>query len=142
MTIRRERHDARRMRDVRRSGFTLIEIIIAMVILSGSLLGFAAIAQKFTRMNGDILNRTVASELATARIEQIKGARAYSSLVPTYNGVSETWTGTSDWSGFTRNTIVARTGPTVNNDYVTVTVVVSGRSLISAVRRTTSIAAF
>jgi prepilin-type N-terminal cleavage/methylation domain-containing protein len=142
MTVICERAGIRKMRVSRRSGFSLIEIIIAMVILSGSLLGFAAIAQKFTRMNGDILNRTVASELATARIEQIKGARAYSALVSTYNGATETWSGTSDWSGFTRNTIVTRTGPTVNDDYVTVTVVVSGRSLISAVRRTTSIAAF
>jgi len=125
-----------------RRGFSLVEVIVAMTILTGSLLGFAYIAQRFTRSNTDVLARTLGSELATARIEQIKGARPYATLVTTYNGITESWTGTSQWSGFTRRTVVARTGPTVNNDFITVTVVVSGRALNPVIRRTTSIAAF
>lgn len=126
----------------RRSGFSLVEVIVAMTILTGSLLGFAYVAQKFTRSNSEVLTRTLGSEIATARIEQIKGARSYSTLVSTYNGVTETWSGTNPWSGFTRRTVVARTGPTATNDFVTVTVIVSGRALNPAIRRTTSIAAF
>ena len=125
-----------------RRGFSLVEVIVAMTILTGSLLGFAVIAQKFTRSNTDVLSRTLGSEIATARIEQIKGARNYSTLVTTYNNISETWTGTNAWAGFTRRTLVTRTGPTATADYVTVTVIVTGRGLNPAVRRTTAIAAF
>ncbi|MHB8838326.1 MAG: type IV pilus modification PilV family protein [Gemmatimonadaceae bacterium] len=125
-----------------RRGFSLVEVLVAMTILTGSLLGFAVIAQKFTRSNTDVLSRTLGSEIATARIEQIKGARNYSTLVTTYNNISETWTGTNAWAGFTRRTLVTRTGPTATADYVTVTVIVTGRGLNPAVRRTTAIAAF
>ena len=126
----------------RRAGFSLVEVIVAMTILTGALLGFAYVAQRFTRSNSDVLTRTLASELASARIEQIKGARTYATLVTTYNGTVESWTGTSTWSGFSRRTVVARTGPTATTDYVTVTVVVTGRALSPGLRRTTSIAAF
>jgi prepilin-type N-terminal cleavage/methylation domain-containing protein len=125
-----------------RHGFSLVEIIVALTILTGSLLGFAVVAQKFTRSNTDVATRTLASDLATSRLEQIKGFRNYTSLVSTYNSQVETWTGTNAYAGFTRTTYVTRTGPNANDDYTTVTVVVSGRSLTPAVRRTTSIAAF
>ncbi len=125
-----------------RRGFSLAEVIVALTILTGSLLGFAVIAQKFTRSNTDVLSRTLASEIATSRIEQIKGARNYTALVSTYNNVNESWGSPNPWAGFTRQTLVTRTGPTATADYVTVTVVVSGRGLTPAVRRTTSIAAF
>jgi prepilin-type N-terminal cleavage/methylation domain-containing protein len=125
-----------------RRGFSLAEVIVAMTILTTSLLGFAAVAQKFTRSNADVLARTMGSEIATARVEQIKGFRSYSTLVSTYNNVTETWSGTNAWAGFTRRTLVTRTGPTATADYVTVTVLVSGRGLTPVIRRTTSIAAF
>ncbi len=125
-----------------RRGFSLAEVIVALTILTGSLLGFAVIAQKFTRSNTDVLSRTLASEIATSRIEQIKGARNYTALVSTYNNVNESWVSPNPWAGFTRQTLVTRTGPTATADYVTVTVLVSGRGLTPAVRRTTSIAAF
>jgi prepilin-type N-terminal cleavage/methylation domain-containing protein len=125
-----------------RRGFSLAEVIVAMTILTTSLLGFAAIAQKFTRSNSDVLSRTLGSEIATARIEQIKAARPYGTLVTTYHNVTESWTGTHVWSGFSRRTLVARTGPTATADYVTVTVIVSGRALNPVIRRTTSVAAF
>lgn len=125
-----------------RRGFSLAEVIVAMTILTTSLLGFAAIAQKFTRANSDVLSRTLGSEIATTRIEQIKAARPYGTLVTTYHNVTESWTGTHAWSGFSRRTLVARTGPTATADYVTVTVIVSGRALNPVIRRTTSIAAF
>lgn len=124
-----------------RRGFSLVEIIVALTILVGSLLGFAMIAQRFTRSNTDVATRTLASDLATTRLEQIKGNRNYANLVTTYNNQVETWTGTSAYAGFTRTTYATRTSGTTD-DYVTVTVVVSGRQLSPVVRRTTSIAAF
>ena len=125
-----------------RPGFSLVEVIVALTILTGSLLGFAVVAQRFTRSNTDVATRTLASDLATSRLEQIKGLRNYTALVGTYNTQVETWTGTSAYAGFTRRTYVVRTGPNANHDYTTITVEVSGRSLTPVVRRTTVIAAF
>ncbi len=125
-----------------RAGFSIVEVIVALGILTGSLLGFAMVAQRFTRSNTDVATRTLASDLATSRLEQIKGSRNYGTLVTTFHNQVETWTGTSSYAGFTRTTYVTRTGPTANHDYITVTVVVSGRVLSPVVRRTTAIAAF
>jgi prepilin-type N-terminal cleavage/methylation domain-containing protein len=125
-----------------RRGFSLAEVIVAMTILTTALLGFAAIAQKFTRANSDVHSRTLGSEIATARIEQLKAARPYTTLVTTYHNINENWSGTHAWSGFSRRTLVTRTGPTATADFVTITVIVSGRALNPVIRRTTSIAAF
>jgi prepilin-type N-terminal cleavage/methylation domain-containing protein len=125
-----------------RRGFSLVEVIVALGIMTGSLLGFAYVAQRFTRSNSDVSVRTIASDLVTTRIEQIKGTRNYTSLVTTYNNQVESWTGTDAYAGFTRRTYVTRTGPNAQNDFVTVTVEVSGRGLVPVVRRTTAIAAF
>lgn len=130
------------MTRARRRGFTLVEIIVAMTILVVSLLGFAEVSRRFIRSNTDVATRTIASDLATSRLEQIKGSRSYATLVATYNSQVETWSGASPYAGFTRQTYVTRTGPNASNDFTTVTVVVSGRQLTPLVRRTTSIAAF
>lgn len=126
----------------RRRAFSLVEVVVALSILTMSLLGFAVIAQRFLRSNADVGTRTLASDLATTRIEQIKGARNYASLVATYGNQVETWGGNALYAGFTRTTYVTRIGPDDTNDYMTVTVVVSGRGLNPDVRRTTSVAAF
>lgn len=125
-----------------RRGFSLAEVIVAMTILTTSLLGFAAIAQKFTRANSDVHSRTLGSEIATMRIEQIKAARPYATLVTTYNNVNESWSDPHAWSGFSRRTLVTRTGPSATADFVTITVIVSGRELNPVIRRSTSIAVF
>lgn len=126
----------------RRAGFSLVEVIVAITILTGVLLGFAYFAERLMHANADITARTLASDLAVARLEQIKANRTYGTLVATYNNQTETWAAGTPSAGFTRQTFVARTGPNANNDFVTVTVVVSGRALNPVVRRTTSIAAF
>ncbi len=129
-------------RTLRRRGFSLVEVIVAITLLSGVLLGFAYFAEQATHANQGISARALASDLVVARIEQIKASRPYGGLVTTYNNQTETWTGSNPNAGFTRQTYVSRTGPTAQDDYVTVTVVVSGRGLTPVVRRTTSIAAF
>lgn len=126
----------------RRRGFSLVEVIVALTLFAGVLLGFAHYAQPMLRSNQAITTTALASDLAVARLEQIKAWRPYSTLISTFNSVSETWSGTDTNAGFTRQTFVTRTGPTTQADYMTVTVVVSGRQLNPPVRRTTSIAAF
>jgi len=129
-----------RRRGISRTGMTLVEVIVAMAILGGAMLGLANFGRKFQHATQDASNQSLASDLATQRIEEIKGDRSYATLVSTYNGTSTTYTDVL-YKGFTRTTAVVRTGPNSTNDYVTVTVSVS-RNNSATVNKTTIIAAF
>ena len=126
----------------RRAGFTLIEIILALSILAGSLLGMAMFVRNFTKATTDTTVRTLANDLVNSRVEAVKGWRVYSTMVATFNATTETWSTTSMYTGFTRRTYAVRTGPTATADYITVTVTVTGRGLTSTAKTTTIIAAF
>lgn len=127
-----------------RRGMTLIEVMIAIVILSGAMLGLAKFGGKFEHTTATASDMSLASDLSVARVEQIKAYRVYTSLVATYNNTNETFVGDPVYSGFSRATKVTRCAgcPTLNNDYITVTVTVSGRSLVSPIAKTTIIAFF
>jgi prepilin-type N-terminal cleavage/methylation domain-containing protein len=138
VTMRMRRTSARR-----RAGLTLVEIIIAISILSAAMLGFSRFINVFQRSSNTSSNATLASDLASQRLEEIKGYRVYSNLVSTYNNTTQTFT-SGTYKGFTRTTAVVRCSgcPTATNDYVTVTVTVTGNGLSAPVKRTTIIAAF
>ncbi|MFI5310112.1 MAG: prepilin-type N-terminal cleavage/methylation domain-containing protein [Gemmatimonadales bacterium] len=134
-----------------RTGMTLIEVILAVVILSGAMLGLANFGRKFQHQTSESTNQTLASDLATQRIEEIKGYRVYSTLVATYNGTTETTfpTDSLGYHGFTRTTAAVRTtvaaGATAvppGNDYITVTVTVTGNTLVTPIKKSTIIALF
>ena len=127
-----------------RRGMTLIEVMIAIVILSGAMLGLAKFGGKFEHTTATASDMSLASDLAVARVEQIKAYRVYTSLVATYNNITETFAGDPVYNGFSRVTKATRcTGcPTATNDYTTITVTVSGRSLVAPIAKTTIIALF
>ncbi len=127
-----------------RRGMTLIEVILAVVILSGAMLGLANFGRQFQHNTSNAAMQALASDLATQRIETIKSYAVYSTLVATYNGTSETFASDPVYKGFTRLTAAARcTGcPNGVNDYITVTVTVTGNQLPSPVKKTTIIASF
>jgi prepilin-type N-terminal cleavage/methylation domain-containing protein len=127
-----------------RSGMTLIEVMIAIVILSGAMIGLAKFGGNFEHITATSADMSLASDLATQQIEQVKAFRVYSTIVSTYNNVTNTYSSDPVYKGFTRVTKATRcTGcPSTTNDYVTVTVTVSGRSLVSPIAKTTIIAVF
>jgi prepilin-type N-terminal cleavage/methylation domain-containing protein len=131
---------ARRMR----RGMTLVEVIIAIVILSGAMLGLADFVRRFQHNTSDTSMQALASNLATVRLEEIKGFRVYTNIAATYNGVVETFATDPVYKGFTRTTAaVACAGcPTLINDYVTITVTVTGNNLTAPMKKTTIIARF
>jgi prepilin-type N-terminal cleavage/methylation domain-containing protein len=124
-----------------RAGFTLVEVIIALSILAGSLLGSAVFVRNFSKATTDTTVRTLANDLVNARVEQVKQWRVYSTLVSTFNATTETWPTTNQYTGFTRRTVLLRTN-TATADHITVTVTVTGRGLSASATTSTIIAAF
>lgn len=130
-----------------RRGMTIIEVMFAIVILAGVMLAMSRFGQAFTRAARDSANLAVASDLAAARLEAIRGHTTYTTLVSTYNGTTETpataganppMTG---YTGYTRTTAAVRT-QTDTTDFVTVTVTVSAAVLSRPLKKTAVIAAF
>lgn len=125
----------------RRAGFTLVEVIFAISLLGGVLLGFAAFTRTFVRASNGAVLRSTAIDLAVAQIEAAKTQGTYAGV----GGLAGTEPAVPDPSNpqivFARRTIVVRDS-TVRWDYRTVTVVVTHPALTTAVRKTTVIAAF
>ena len=122
---------------------TLVEVILAIVILSGTMLGLGNFARKFQSANAGSTTKTLASDLAAQRIAEVVAYRPYNSITSTFNGTSEAYS-TGVYTGLTRTTIAVRCSgcPTATNDYITVTVSVTGNDLASAVTKTVIIAAY
>lgn len=120
-----------------RRGFSLIEVIMAIVLLSGVLLGFAAFSQRMAHGNSLATTRSTESDLAVDRLETVRAATDYPSIDAF--GVLET--SIAGFPGYTRRTYVTRT---VNSaaDHKTITVVVSRPTIRDSVVKTTVIAAF
>src|SRR5688500_12664371 len=75
-------------------GFTLLEVLVALVILSTGILGLAANAALVSRLVGDGSRLTIAATVATARLEQLRAlpcARVASGMAVT-RGIEEGWT--------------------------------------------------
>lgn len=124
-----------------RRGFTLAEVMVAFMILGGALLGLASFMMRFAQLANDQSGRSLAFDLATTRIETIKGATIYRTIDSTYHNTSETWAAGSAYQGLTRRTWVRRTN-TAQRDFMTVTVEVEGLRLKQPLRLTTVIARF
>ena len=125
----------RRMR--RRSGMTLIEVMIALVILTGALLGMGKFITSFSHATSDGALSSVASDLVLDRLETIKGSNSYLAL----DGYNATELAIPGFAGYKRVTQVTRTLDGTE-DYKAVTVTVSNPGLSTPVKKSTIIAAF
>jgi prepilin-type N-terminal cleavage/methylation domain-containing protein len=132
---------ARRGRGRGRDGFSLIEVMIAMVILGGVLLALGRFVATFAHGEADSSVRATASTLAADRIEQVRGATNYAALDTAFGRTEPTVEG---FPRFSRQTVIQRTGggPSATIDYKTVTVIVSNPALPTPIRRTTIIPDF
>ena len=124
-----------------RDGFSLIETLVALVLLGVVVLGIqgttAGMITQTTRSNVAIL----AMQLAEDRIDLIRMDPQFDSLVARYTG---TETDIPYWAGFTRSTeLAARRDSTANGitEWVKVTVVVNGPGLSSPLLRSVTIGA-
>lgn len=122
----------------RRSGFTLVEVMIAVVILGIATVSLMSATARMIRGVTDDRSTTQAAASAEARIAMIR-------QWPTYASIESTFVATESnlpLPGWTRTTAVVRTGgPTASNDFKRVTVTITGPSLRAPVSRTITIAA-
>ena len=121
----------------RRAGFTLIEVMIALVILGIAALSLMRVTSRMIRSVTDDRTRTIASASGDARIAEVRAWPTYSTLESKYAGTETD----VPITGLTRVTSIVRTGGlNQTNDYKRVTVTVSGTQLTSNVTRTVTIA--
>lgn len=122
----------------RRSGFTLIEVAMAVTILGLATIALMAASARMIRGVTDDRTETIAAAAADARLAEVRQWPTYGQLIATFAGTE----GDTPQPGWTRTTQVVRTGgPTQDEDYMRITVSVTGPRLASPVTRTTSIAA-
>ncbi len=122
-------------------GMTLIEVIIAMSLLATVLLGMGQFAFNFTRSERQSEARTVAVNLASQRLSQVRASPNYPGLDSTFSGTEASIAG---FPGFVRQTTIVHTGgprPTYTNDYKTITVLVTAPTLATPVQETVVVAA-
>lgn len=124
-----------------RSGMTLIEVIVSIVILSGALISMGAFMARYANVSGTMQRRIEANELVADRLEEVKGALSYTTIEANYVKTEATITG---HPGLTRQTLVTHTGGAAPSlyDYKTITVIVNGPGLKTPSKKTTVISIF
>jgi prepilin-type N-terminal cleavage/methylation domain-containing protein len=81
-----------RARPRRRAGFTIVEVLVAVMILSVGVLGLAGAAAIVTRMMGSAEMQSDASTVAAARFESLRGTRCpLATGSATGAGINERW---------------------------------------------------
>ena len=75
-------------------GFTLLEVLVALVLLGTGILGLVVTAALVSRLVGDGSRLTTAATVATARVEQLRafGCTAAASGSAVTRGIEERWT--------------------------------------------------
>lgn len=119
-----------------REGFTIVEVILAVVLLSFMVLGFQAATGQIINHATQSDRQAVAIQLVKDRLDFIRLDTRYPYLLDLYDEVETELDG---YPGFERTTTVVRTyheGSTGLLDYTTITVQVDGNGLRGPVART------
>jgi prepilin-type N-terminal cleavage/methylation domain-containing protein len=126
-----------------RKGMTLVEVVIAMLILTGVILALGAFTARFAQASGQVHLVIGANEIAATRLDAVRTQPDYSAI-DTLASKSGPDTVKSDFTKFARKTEVTRVGgaPKDSVDYKIVTVTVTHPSMKKSVSKTTAVAAF
>lgn len=124
-----------------REGFTIAEVVLALVLLSFMVLGFQRATGEIIHYAAQSDRRAVALQLVHNRLDVIHLDEEYAALVPRYR---ETETAFDDYPGLARTTQVERTRAPQDRgvlDFTTITVTVDGPAVRDPVSRTIVVAA-
>jgi prepilin-type N-terminal cleavage/methylation domain-containing protein len=124
-----------------RAGMTLIECMVALVILSGSLLALGNFMGKYAHTTTMAAAQGLALDLVTNRIDSIKRAQVYATIPTTYSAIETIPEGAVSYK---RTTTIAHVGggPTDTLDVMVVTVSVSPSDSGATVKKTSVIGFF
>ena len=124
------------MKTMDSGGFTIIEMIVAVLILTSAVLGLGASATYMLSISSTASVRAEALQAVEGRISQIVMDPRYQALDSLYEGTESDLPGLDD---FTRVTGITQTRSEQDGritDYRTVMVTVSGPGLANGVSRT------
>ena len=123
-----------------RQGFTLVEVVVATLILTSALLVMAGFTIRYQQTDSAARIFSKAQELSSARLETVRSAVPYASL----DTMARTESSILGFPGYTRVTQVVRTGAATTDtvDYRIVTVRVSTPGNRQTVAKTSMVAAF
>jgi prepilin-type N-terminal cleavage/methylation domain-containing protein len=122
-----------------RRGFTLVEVIIAMVILLTVVLAMGSATGAFLRRTAQEESRATATQLAQDRLQMIEMDPNYAGLAATYAVTESNLPGLAGYTRVTQVTQVGGTGQAT--DYKVVTVTVTAPGISTPITRTTTVAA-
>ena len=111
------RSRCRQLKD-RQSGFTLLEVMVAIVILTIGLLGTAGLTTGVIKGNRYSKNVTSATAVAQTRLEEIKSGGYANATTTNFPGDTVTMGSTP----FTRTVAITNSSPAANMKTVSVTV--------------------
>ena len=80
-----------------RAGFTIVELLVALMIFAVGMLGLAATAGSVTKMMGGAKRQVIAANIAQSRLEKLRSSpcTTLASGADTTRGVTNTWTVTT-----------------------------------------------
>lgn len=121
-------------------GFTLVELLIALVILTIVVTSTARFAANFSRAMGHASIRTIATGVAVGRLELIRADPRYTRLNTLYgSGAGADTSGFSGYATMRRKTSMVR-DTSSSRDFTTVTVFVTHPAMDDTVAVTATIA--
>lgn len=119
-----------------RSGFTLVEIVVALTILLVVMLSLVTMTGKTVHVTTVSDREQAAIQLASDRLDEARSNPSYAAIDTLYAG---TETGFASLPGFTRTTTVTNV-TTGGHDFKKITVSVDGPGLLAPIERTASVA--
>ncbi len=123
-----------------RKGMTLVEVVVALLILTGVVLVLGGFSAKFAQASSQAHLVVSANEVAATRLDAVRQQPTYASL----DTLAHTDTITSDFTKYVRKTQVVRIGGAVTDsvDYRIVTVTVTHPAMKKTVAKTIAVAAW
>jgi type II secretory pathway pseudopilin PulG len=123
-----------------RKGMTLVEVVVALLILTGVVLVLGGFSAKFAQASSQAHLVISANEAAATRLDAVRQQPTYASL----DTMAHTDTITSDFTKYVMKTQVVRIGGAVTDsvDYRIVTVTVTHPAMKKVVAKTLAVAAW
>jgi type II secretory pathway pseudopilin PulG len=140
LRTRRLRRHVVLLRGLRRKGMTLVEVIVAMMLLVGVVLVLGGFSAKFAQASNQAHLIVLANEIASTRLDAVRQQPNYAAL----DTLIRTDSVRADVSWYGVRTQMVRIGGAVLDtlDYKMFTVTVTHPAMKKVVTKTTAIAAF